>query len=401
MIKKVLIWSLIVLAVLILILAGYYLLINKQNSVDQNNPSDFQKFQPIGGSGGNNGTSTDNTKSSGIQNNSAFTSKLRKLWGSPVSGAGVVDSKAGSTVRFMDMATGHIYDSELFSPVQSRISNLTIPMIKNAFWSSNNTNAVIQTLNADNDNFTSYSLNIKNSSSTPIKGLIFSLSARNFSTYKTKIFYLEDGGNSSVGYLANIDGGNKKQIWSSEIRDFIPQFVNDNTIILTTKPYPNILGYSYKLNTNTGASQKILGGVYGLTTLMSPDESKIIYNSQTDQNKLYVYSVASKSSTEISPNTFPEKCVWSKQKKDTLYCAVPNNAKTGDSLTNWYIGGISFADEIWKYDIKNNTSTMVADLSKLSGESIDVLKPILSDSDQYLIFLNKIDSSLWSLDLTK
>jgi hypothetical protein len=39
------------------------------------------------------------------------------------------------------------------------------------------------------------------------------------------------------------------------------------------------------------------------------------------------------------------------------------------------------------------------DLSQESGMAIDVIKPILSDNEQYLIFINKIDNTLWSLDL--
>ena len=35
-----------------------------------------------------------------------------------------------------------------------------------------------------------------------------------------------------------------------------------------------------------------------------------------------------------------------------------------------------------------------------TSETIDIVKPILSENEQYLVFVNKRDGSLWSLDVT-
>jgi hypothetical protein len=70
-------------------------------------------------------------------------------------------------------------------------------------------------------------------------------------------------------------------------------------------------------------------------------------------------------------------------------------------LISWYIGNISFRDDIWKYDLKNNTAVIIDNLTDESGIKIDVIKPQLSVNEKYLVFINKIDGTLWSLDLTK
>ncbi|HEY0221172.1 MAG TPA: hypothetical protein VGC58_03045 [Candidatus Paceibacterota bacterium] len=67
----------------------------------------------------------------------------------------------------------------------------------------------------------------------------------------------------------------------------------------------------------------------------------------------------------------------------------------------WYKGIVSFSDDIWQYNTKDFTSKSLTDLKSESGEDVDVIKPILSENEQYLIFVNKKDNSLWSLDLTK
>jgi hypothetical protein len=71
------------------------------------------------------------------------------------------------------------------------------------------------------------------------------------------------------------------------------------------------------------------------------------------------------------------------------------------SLTSWYQGTISTDDDIWKIDTKNNSSILIESLENDSGLKIDVIKPILSTNEQYLVFINKTDNTLWSLDLTK
>jgi Tol biopolymer transport system component len=156
------------------------------------------------------------------------------------------------------------------------------------------------------------------------------------------------------------------------------------------------------ISTASGDVQKLLGNVPGLVTLVSPDASEVLYSSQSDAgSQMALYNVKSGSAVAITPTTFPEKCVWSKKDATVVYCAVPENSLSGTSLTQWYMGGISFSDDIWKYDLKQNTSSIIERLANDAGQQIDVEKPTLSASEQYLIFTNKIDGTLWSLDLTK
>jgi hypothetical protein len=53
------------------------------------------------------------------------------------------------------------------------------------------------------------------------------------------------------------------------------------------------------------------------------------------------------------------------------------------------------------YNSADNSGAYISDLEKEGGEQIDLIKPTLSENEQYLIFTNKKDGSLWSLDLTK
>ncbi len=157
----------------------------------------------------------------------------------------------------------------------------------------------------------------------------------------------------------------------------------------------------YFVDPTTGAVRKILGNIPGLSAFSDPDGLQVIYLEQTDSAKLSVLDRKTGGSRSLTPATFPEKCTWSKKDKNIVYCAVPREFLDGLALTAWYKGYISYTDDIWKYDIKNNTSVILENLPNDAGNQIDLIKPILSENEQYLIFINKIDNSLWSLDLSK
>lgn len=402
--KKTFLIISVTLVTLLIVLIGYYLLI-QNNTGDTGKPSIFRSFFPFGGD--NNATSTVRTPEEELplpNDDLNYTQKLRKLSTEPVSGAGILDVKAGSLVRYIEKATGHIYEVELFSPIQNRISNTTIPLVYDAVWGNKNTSLVTRYLSEDNTTIDTYSLILKDvstSTENSLSGIPFPRNIIDVSVFGASIFYLEQKENSSSGYISNFGGSIRKQIWNSEIKELLSQYVNSKIVALTTKPAKNVLGYLYFVDTGSGVVKKILGGIIGLSTLTSPDATQVLYLAQGDAVSMAVFEQKTNITISITPNTFPEKCVWSKKEKSVVYCAVPQQFLNGDSLTQWYKGIISFTDDIWKYDLKNNTAVIVASLYEESSEFIDAIKPILSENEQYLIFVNKIDDSLWSLDLLK
>jgi hypothetical protein len=404
--KKITIIILSVLLVLTLgALIAYYLLISGKTDSD-GNPLTVRSFFPFGGENnpivGNVSTSTEPNPNTEPENPTNFTKKLRKLSSEPVAGAGTLDTKAGTFVRYMAKATGHIYEIELFSPKEGRISNTTIPVVYDALWGDKNTSIIARYLKSDDQNVDTYYLNVKNISTTTektISGTAMPSNISDVTIFDNSVFYLIQGTNSSIGFIQNFDGSKKKQIWGSDIKELNSQFVNAKTISLTSKSAPNIPGFMYFINTDTGISRRVLGNIVGLSTLTDSSAENILYSEQNDTLRLYYYNVKTKASIGLTPATFPEKCVWSKKDKNIAYCAVPKTYLGSDSLTLWYQGKVSFSDDIWKFDTKNNTASIIEDLEGDSGTQIDVFKMSLSENEQYLVFTNKVDNILWSLDL--
>lgn len=401
--KNILLISSLVLGLIFVGLVVYLLSINSK-ATSTGGISVFRKFLPFGGDtvivDDENNTATSTPKEETPGNSENFKQSLRKISSEPVAGAGTLDIKSGTIVRYVEKATGHIYEVELFSPKHERISNTTIPLTYDALWGNKNNSLVARYLNSDDAQVESYYLTLNNSSSTEntLKSIALPKNIEDVSSFGANFFYLVQNTNSSTGYVSDFNGKNK-MIWSSDIKELTTQFVNSKIVALNTKPAQKISGYLYFVDTATGQNRRILGDISGLTTLSDPLGEKIALLSQDDSVRFMFYTVKTKAYVDINPITFPEKCVWSKKDTNVLYCAVPKDYISGNSLISWYKGLISYSDDIWKYDLKNNVSTIVGELSKASLVDIDVIKPVLSENEQYLVFINKKDNSLWSLDL--
>jgi hypothetical protein len=405
--KKIIILGSIVLGIILIILAAYVLL-GKSSTGSGTTASGFKGFFPFGGGSSTSGTPTpagqpvQQPAGSGQVN---FAQKLRKLSSEPVAGAGTFDAKSGTTVRYMEKATGHIYDVELFSPNQTRISNTTIPTAYSATWTNGAKNAVSQYLKDDNQTIDTYSIALKDNATSTEKTLSavqFPTDITGFDTSGNSIFYLLATDSGSIGIVSDLTGGKKKQIWNSPLRELLPQYVNAGTVALTTKPEQGLPGYLYFINTATGGVKRVMGDVSQLSTLANPDATLVAASGENGSSlSMALYKVSDGSQSAMTPATFPEKCVWSKKDKNVLYCAVPTDTLRSDSLISWYKGMTFFSDQLWKYDLKSHTAAVVESFSSDTSEPIDIIKPILSDSEQYLVFVNKRDGSLWSLDLTK
>ena len=418
--KKLFIIIAIILVLLVAGLAWYYFFVLSAQNTTGGAAATGKTFTPFGGAGYTGATSGFSSTTASTEQTSSnqlnYAKKLRELWNQPTSGAVVLDNKAGSSVRFVDLATGFVYETQLFSPTQNRLSNTTLPLAYNAFWDGQGNSFVAQYLKDDNTVTTNVLTlkagnigtvanstgNAATSTDQTLSGFALGTSISSVSVLGETIFYLQTYTGLSQGFTSSFDGKTKKQIWQSPLTDLSAQMANANTVVLTTKPYQNVPGFAYLVSTGSGNVKKLLGNIPGLVTLVSPDASEVLYSSQSDAgSQMALYNVKSGSAVAVTPATFPEKCVWSKKDATVVYCAVPENSLGGSSLTAWYMGGISFSDDIWKFDLKGNTASIIERLANDAGQQIDVVKPLLSTSEQYLVFTNKTDGTLWSLNLSK
>lgn len=408
--KKTTIVILVIVAILILAL-GIYLLFFTSPAIQA--PASSSSNSPFGNYNGSSSTTpvtsvTSSESGSGEQSPQFInnpTSPLVKISTVPIAGAEAFDRKISATttttsiVRYIERATGHTveYDRSTYSLTTS--SNTTIPSVYQALWSGNT--VLAQLLNPDKSTIKTFSGTLP-ATTTPSTQLIGSVLANNIyalaiSPKGNRVFTIPTGDNA-IGSISNLDGSKKTSILNFPFNEWAVEWPNENTITLTTKPSFSANGFMYFLTT-AGVMTKALGNIAGLTTRTSPNLAYTIYSgSNTGGFSTGIYDFAKGTTLAFTGSpTLPEKCVWSKLSKTTAYCAVPATVPIDNYPDDWYQGGVSFIDNIYKVDLTLPAVQLIYSLPK--DQNIDVINPFLDAKEQNLYFTNKNDYFLWGLTI--
>lgn len=325
-------------------------------------------------------------------------------------------------VRYIDRATGHIFESKTTDPTNiQKISNTTIPKIYEAVFTPSGTSLIARFLDND-DRILSYYIILQDKITAPVgsstptvdsrsleekaalkeaKGVYLTPNIREIAMSPNGTKIMESLYGPKGGVLNILDGGkNVRTVLEHPLRDWLLYMPSETKAVITTKPSGLVLGYSYLLDISTGGLKKIVGGIRGLTTLPYKDSESFLVGEGGDSMKLS-YFKQNKNTTPIALKTLPEKCVWSNKTTDTVFCAVPNGYNKANYPDDWYKGLISFTDSIWRINVSTGETKLISDLPTESGQSIDAQNIQISNDDMYITFLNKKDLTLWGLDLSR
>ena len=308
-------------------------------------------------------------------------------------------------LRYVDRSTGNIYQTFIDKIQEIKFSSTVIPKIYDAYFGNHGESVVMRRLKGDGvtiETFLGQLPKEKLGADGEIietKGIFLTENIQDISPSpdQSKIFYLTNVSNSIVGNILNLRDSKKSQIFDSSFTEWLSFWPSSKSVTLTTKPSGIVLGYMYALDVDKKSFTRVLGDIYGLTTLTSPTGKLVLYS---DSNlSLNVYNTETKASTALGVRTLPEKCVWNKT-SEYVYCAVPKSIPGLTYPDAWYQGEASFEDQIWKIGIKDVKNTVLVDpILELGGVETDGIKLSLSAYEDYLFFVNKKDSILWELKL--
>ncbi len=344
---------------------------------------------------------------------------LREISLVPVSGAhAYFDEEHEVTyVRFLERSTGHIFETTAAINNTTRITNTTIPKVQNVAWNKNGSAAILQYQSDSYEGGISNAIvsfygevasasttsSVAPQGETTLEGVFLAgnITALASSPDSEQIFMLEKDTSGVVGYIANIDGSSKKQVFESALTEWQVTWPEEKTITLTSNASAKTRGYSYALDAKTGKTTPLITNKNGLTTLMNHDGSKILYSEEKKDvgTTLGVYTPKDNTYVDISLKTLPEKCAWGNANVNIIYCGVPKSTFIGTQPDDWYQGILPFNDTIWSIDATTGAVEMVVDLESIAGKGIDVIQPFLDTNDTFLFFMNKNDLHLWSLKI--
>ncbi|MDQ3014448.1 MAG: hypothetical protein M3Q73_01130 [bacterium] len=388
---------------LVTLAIGAYIMLTRNTGPEGETPTESENYFPFGPGSSNRPPVTEPTDEVETPNATVIpVAAVVRLTSRPSTHGIAIEKGTSTAVRFVDRAQGHISEVDLSTGVVSRVSNTTMAKIQDVLWLNAGKSLVYQYL-SDRNELRSYTATITTQTSTSdtstIKGsfLPVSLESLTASPDLKKIFFIEYLNGGSRGVVANFDGTNRKEIFSSPISEWIASWPEANTIMITTKAASGQQGFAYSLNANTGALRKVLGPGTALTTKANFGASHIAFTDNA--SSLFIYDVKKDTVINTGLKTFVDKCVWAKSVRSKIYCAVPQRVVSGRMPDNWYQGRVSYSDTLYEINALTGDNTPIPDYKNISSKNIDASIVSLSPNEKYLLITNKKDASLWSVNL--
>ncbi len=411
---------LLIIGILAVVAVALFLILTSKPQTTGENRVGFsvREFLPFG-KNGNTETSSSTTKIK--ENQSIDTSlnttsnqlipRLRKISSGPIAGAVVFNIGTTSIVRFVEKGTGNIYEARSDSLIIKRLTNTTIPKIIRAFWLPNGSAFLAQTLIPNSEiietNFIKLNknpINVGSENLTPFSTTIGKLPTGikeiAIKPDSSKIFYYTVSG-SSNWFISKPDGTDSYLVMSQPLTEWLPKWITSNQIIMQNKASSESVSFSYVFNIKNKTFKKIGLGIRGLSTKPNYNGTLTLASSGGTFPQLFIIDNKNITISKVNANTLADKCVWSKDKNLSVYCAIPIQIPNGNYPDIWYKGLVSTEDFIEKIDLNNDIFYNVSNLSSESGQKIDVMNLSISPDGAYLIFRNKTDDYLWMLKIEK
>ena len=82
-----------------------------------------------------------------------------------------------------------------------------------------------------------------------------------------------------------------------------------------------------------------------------------------------------------------------------MWCAAPDTIPSGITYPDdWYQGAVTFTDSLWELNLEAQEGVLVSDFTQTSGRTIDATN--LASDGAIVLFINRLDGTLWSFDST-
>lgn len=353
--------------------------------------------------------------------------RLRLLYREPQAGA-VIGKRNGKLVaRFVDVATGNVFENGLAEGEPERLTNTTIPKVYEAVWRPSGAGVALRYLKEDEETIETFSGTLRGESGAPgaaqtpsgrtlsggralpgggereLAGGFFPHGITSFAVSPdgSRAFYIREEDGQAVGVTAGLDASGKREVWRSPLREWTALWIKSDTLALLSKPSATAPGMLLYLNPTSGGVERVLSGAAGFTALPSPTGALIASGEATETGISFsLFEKTSRAKRALFVTTFPEKCAWNKR-GTTLYCAAPKSLPEGSYPDSWYQGLAMFNDEFWSIDAIMGTTRRLADPRLEAGVELDAVNIAVSEDESYLVFADKATQTLWSLRLTE
>lgn len=402
-------------AIIVLILGGlagwyFFLRTQTQTTSTQSAARGFGAAIPEGNA---NGTSPFSGISGASPSSSEAISVAQRppqLWqvaAEPIAGQAFVGSGNDLRLRYVERASGYVFEADPETGTSIRRTNTLLPKIYEALLTGNG-HVYERSIDAGGaiTTFvgtiaTSTDASSASSSSQTLLGayLAKDIASMSADPRTGALFYIERGASGVSGVTADWNGGKQKTIFTSTIMHWQPTVLEDGRIILVQAAADSVPGYAYELKKD-GTQSLLLGPLPGLTMRARASSGALLW-SQSARGIMSLFVRVDQNSTgvQLPIKTLADKCAWAHGKDPVAYCGVPQGSAGQNFLDVWYRGAAHSSDALWRIDASAGTAEMI--YTPPSDTSIDVENMLVDSGGNYITFMNAANKSLWLLRLSK
>ncbi len=317
---------------------------------------------------------------------------LNQLTTRPVAGFTTYTATSGPMARYVERGTGHVFDLNLTSGRENRVSPTTIPQVSRVVFSDDPDVFALQQNQTYQKPVTLATLAdgqlLTNNVSANGENLDFRGGALRYTTL---------AGGDTVGYSVNTNTTEQTELFSFAFAELDVWWGDDtNPTYLATKPASNLATYVYQATDNS--YERELPARTGLVGFSEDGNHIITY---ADNGLLISRSIDSgtEESFELPIVALGEKCIFDNLEATYLWCAAPFEPLAANHLNSWYKGVKQSNDALWLVNLNTQTAELVANPEDIAGRPLDIVKPALGTSNDTLFFIDRTDHTLWSLSL--
>jgi hypothetical protein len=401
-------------AAIILLLAGllgwYFFLRNQTNNIEGLDAARGFDIAVPSFTGSRSSTAENVASGFGAESQLASTGeegRPPRLWRAstpPIAGFSFL---AGSTtIRYVERSTGHVYDVNPTTGSATRITKELLPKVYDA-GIIGTTGVLLRMLNEEGVAVmllgtlgTTTSDGFRELTTSNLGATVRSAAAS--PTLPEIVMLAEGEGNTAHLLRADADGGSPRPLLSLGVSGFAIDWPADGRLFLAELPASGVRGNAYEVV--GGGLVPVLRGVSGLMMLPRASSNSILFSSDDGSRvRLFARSSASSSATELSLQTIADKCAWAPAVRSTTtptllaYCAAPQDAPGANFLHNWLRGAVHTADAWFTIDVSAGKAEQF--FIPETSVALDVERPMVDTSGEYIAFMNARDKSLWVLKI--
>lgn len=334
------------------------------------------------------------TPDSGVPNFAAI--PLKQLTTRPVIGYREVatgSSSSSTSLYYAEAGTGHVYEINLETGIETRRSGTTIVEAMEAVFSPDGKYVVFRsgygrtpktilgTFTGTEEGLTTTDLGMTIDQYTITRG-------------NTLIYGSKD--NVMKAYSKPLPNGPTQPLFTLPFREATILWGDNPADTHVVFPKPSYLLPGAVYSVKNGKLSRLPFSGFGLSAFRSGPLVGVGYLQEPERYISYTYNLDTKE-TLVSGLFFPEKCAGLPGEENKIWCGEASQTQPSGFPDNWLRGELVRSDNLQAFTIsgKFTFNTHYVDLQKESGRTIDLIESQSTQAGNGVYFINRLDNTLW------